>query len=68
MSRKVMTPAARVRARRRELRAEMARVVEKMRLALAVLDDEPMPGAERGVILEGKIVDGDKIVTEAETD
>jgi hypothetical protein len=71
MSRRpIMSAAARTRARRRALRAEMARVAafveREVRLGLAVLD-EPMPGADQGVILEARII-GDEIITEAETD
>jgi hypothetical protein len=67
---KVMTPAARRRAQKRELKKEMARVAEfvfrEVRAGLAVLD-EPLPGADQGVVIEGRIV-GDAIITEAETD
>jgi hypothetical protein len=66
MKRKVMTAAARRRAQRRELRKEIARLLKLAEEGLALLD-EPMPGADQGVILEARII-GDKIVTEAETD
>jgi hypothetical protein len=69
MSRKpIMSAAARARARRRALRAEMARVAAELaRLALAELDaelDEPAMGAEHAVVLEGRIV-GDKVIVDA---
>jgi hypothetical protein len=64
---RVMSPAARARARRRALRAEMARVAElverEVRAGLAVLD-EPTMGTERDdVVLDGRII-GDEIITD----
>ena len=59
MSRKVMSAAARTRARRRELRAELARVTQIAR--------ERMPSAIAEGLVEGRVVDGE-IIIEAETD
>jgi hypothetical protein len=56
----------RERARRRALKREMVRDAEKVRRQLAELVaelDEPMPGAEHAVVIEGRII-GDEIVTE----
>jgi hypothetical protein len=66
----VRTPARerRERAYRRYLRAEMVRVAafveREVRLGLAVLD-EPMPGAEHGVVIEGRI-EGDRVIVDGD--
>jgi hypothetical protein len=63
----------RERTRRRAERLEMLRFAERLqqraRADIVELDRLRWPalGAERGVVIEGRIV-GDKIVTEAETD
>jgi hypothetical protein len=70
MSRKVMTPAARARARRRELKREMVRLLKLAEQGLAEFDrlHRPPTDAKRdGVVIEGRIV-GDKIITEAEAE
>ena len=56
----------RERARRRALKAEMVREIERLRAmaarALAELD-EPLPRADQGVVIEGRIA-GNEIVVD----
>jgi hypothetical protein len=67
--RQVMTPAARRRARLRELKKEGARLLKLAAEGLAEFDrlHPPTPRAEHAVVIEGRIV-GDKIITEAEAE
>jgi hypothetical protein len=63
MSRKVMTPAARRRAQRRALRAEIVRLMKLAEQGLTELDRlrQPTMGAHPAVVIEGRIVDGKSI-------
>ena len=60
---RTLTRERRARARRRELKREMARLAAELaRLALAELD-APTPRADRDVVIEARII-GDEIITD----
>ena len=65
---RTQTREMRERARRRALKREMVRDAEKVRRQLAELVaelDEPMPGAEHAVVLEGHI-EGDQVIVDGD--
>jgi hypothetical protein len=60
--RSVMTPRARKMAMKREMLAEIARL-QQMAARLLAEFDEPIPGADQGVVIEGHI-SGNEIVVD----